>query len=183
MQLIALTVRAIAALNTALGRLFSVCSLAIVLICFAVVVMRYAFRMGSVPMQDLYVWLNGVMFMGIAGYALLRDAHVRVDVFYRDARTRTKAVIDILGCVFFLLPFISVIWIWGFPYVQRSWRLAESSPNFGGMPGFYLLKTFLLVFVVVVGLQGIAIILRSILVLSGREELLPAKLRYAEGEN
>jgi TRAP-type mannitol/chloroaromatic compound transport system permease small subunit len=53
MQLIAIVVRAISALNGLLGRVFSLCSLAIVLVCFAVVVMRYAFSMGSVPMQDL----------------------------------------------------------------------------------------------------------------------------------
>ena len=182
MRLIAIIVRAISALNAALGRLFSLCSLAIVLICFAVVVMRYAFRMGSVPMQDLYVWLNGVMFMGIAGYALLRNAHVRVDVFYRDARLRTKALVDMFGCLFFIAPFLTVIWIWGFPYVQRSWRLGEGSPNFGGMPGFYLLKSFLLVFVVLVGLQAVAMFLRSVLVLAGRESLLPERLRYAEDE-
>lgn len=178
MRLIAFIIRAIAALNTALGRLFSVFSLAIVLICFAVVVLRYAFRTGSVPMQDLYVWLNGMMFMGIAGYALLRNAHVRVDVFFRDAKLRTKALVDMSGCLFFIAPFLAVIWIWGFPYVQRSWRLAEGSPNFGGMPGLFVLKSFLLVFVAVVGLQALAMFLRGVLVLAGREALLPEGLRY-----
>jgi TRAP-type mannitol/chloroaromatic compound transport system permease small subunit len=133
-------------------------------------------------MQDLYVWLNGVMFMGMAGYALLKDAHVRVDVFYRDAETRTKALIDMFGCAAFIGPFVAVLWIWGFPYVQRSWGLAEGSPNFGGLPGFFILKSFLLVFAVLVGLQALAIFLRGVLVLAGREHLLPEPLRYGAGE-
>lgn len=180
MQLIAYVIRAISALNTGLGRLFSLFSLGIVVACFSVVVLRYGFRTGSLPMQDLYVWLNGMMFMGIAGYALRRNSHVRVDVFYRDMSARTKALVDMFGCLFFIAPFLSVIWIWGFPYVRRSWGIWEGSPNYGGLPGFYILKSFLLVFVVTVGLQALAIFLRGVLVLAHREDLLPQKLRYED---
>jgi TRAP-type mannitol/chloroaromatic compound transport system permease small subunit len=179
MQLIAHVIRVIAAINILLGRFFSLFSLAIVVICFSVVVMRYLFRTGSVPMQDLYVWLNGTMFMGIAGYALLRGHHVRVDIFYREAPLRRKAIVDMIGCVAFILPFLGVLVAYGFPYVLRSWRLRETSPNFGGLDGLYVLKSFLLVFVVVVGLQAIAMFLRGVLVLKGREDLLPEALRYA----
>lgn len=179
MQLIAHIIRVIAAVNILLGRFFSLFSLAIVVICFSVVVMRYLFRTGSVPMQDLYVWLNGMMFMGIAGYALMKDAHVRVDVFYRGAKTRSKALIDIFGCLVFVAPFLWVLVRWSFPYVARSWGLHEGSANVGGLPGLYVLKSFIMVFVVVIGLQAIAILLRGVLVLAGREELLPPALRYA----
>lgn len=178
MQVIALTVRAICLFNGILGRVFSYFSLAIVLACFAVVVLRYGLRLGSVPLQDLYVWLNGMMFMGIAGYTLMQDGHVRVDIFYRTARIRTKALIDMFGCVFFILPFAVLLVIVSLPYVERSWGLAETSPNAGGLPGLYLLKSFLLIFVAVVVLQALAMFLRGVLVLGGREDLLPAPLRY-----
>lgn len=174
----ALGVRAICALNTVLGRVFSLASLAVVLICFVVVVMRYAFRMGSVPLQDLYVWLNGAMFMGIAGYTLMRDGHVRVDIFYREARIRTRALVDLAGCVLFVAPFVWVIVRWSWPYVSRSWALEEGSANYGGMPGLYVLKSFLIVFAAVVSLQAVAMVLRSLLVLGGRADLLPASYRY-----
>lgn len=180
MKLIAYVVRAISAFNALLGRVFSYFSLAIVLICFTVVVMRYVFRTGSVPMQDAYVWLNGMMFMGLAGYALMKGAHVRVDVFFRYAAVRTKAIVDMIGCALFVGPFVWVIVVWGLPYVQRSWRLWESSPNFGGLPGLFILKSFILVFAAVVALQALAMFLRGLLVLAGREELLPAHLRYVD---
>ncbi len=135
MQAVAATVRIINGINGALGKLFSWFPLLIVLICFAVVVMRYAFRTGSVPMQDLYIWLNGAMFMGIAGYALMRDSHVRVDIFYREARTRTKAIVDMIGSVLFVGPFLWTVAFWGWPYVARSWSFQESSPNMGGLAG------------------------------------------------
>jgi TRAP-type mannitol/chloroaromatic compound transport system permease small subunit len=178
MQALALLVRGISGLNRILGAIFSVFSLAIVLAAFAVVVLRYGFRTGSLPLQDLYVWLNGAMFMGIAGYALLRDAHVRVDIFYREAPIRRRAIIDLLGVVLFIAPFLFVLSYYAWPYVMRSWAIREGSPNFGGLPGFYVLKSFLLVFVALVGLQALALAGRAILALGGREDLLPEELRY-----
>jgi TRAP-type mannitol/chloroaromatic compound transport system permease small subunit len=178
MQGIAVAVRAICAFNGVLGWLFSLFALGIVIVCFAVVVMRYVFNVGSVPLQDLYVWLNGTMFMGIAGYTLMKDGHVRVDIFYRDARPRTKALVDLVGCALFVAPFLGVIAYYGYPYVARSWALGEGSANVGGLPGLFVLKSFLLVFVLVVGLQAVAMALRSVLILRGREDLVPAAFRY-----
>lgn len=164
------------------GRMFSWFSVGIVVVCFTVVIQRYVFATSYVWMQDLYVWLNGAMFTGIAGYALMRDEHVRVDIFYRTATVRTKAIVDIIGVTAFLLPYCYVLWAWGVPYVQRSWRLYEGSGNTGGMPGLFVLKSFLLVFAVLLALQGLAMIGRSILVLAGREESLPPALRYSTGK-
>jgi TRAP-type mannitol/chloroaromatic compound transport system permease small subunit len=176
------TMRAICALNWALGRVFAWFSLGIVLICFTVVVMRYGFRLGSVPLQDLYVWLNGAMFMGIAGYTLLQDGHVRVDIFYREASLRRRALVDLVGCVIFVAPFLAVLTIYAWPYVARSWSLREGSANVGGLPGLFVLKGFLIVFVVVVGLQAVAMALRSVLILRGREDLVPPGYRYPATE-
>lgn len=177
MRAIALAVRAICALNTALGHVFSWFALGVVLVCFTVVTLRYAFSIGFIWMQDLYVWLNGMMFTGIAGYALLKGQHVRVDIFYRPASARAKAWIDLAGCTFLLGPFIYVVLAWSWNFVGRSWQFAESSSNVGGMPGLYVLKSFVIVFAVTVGLQGIALALRSVLVLAGRQDLLPDSLR------
>lgn len=164
-----------------MGRIFSWFTLGIVLVCFAVVVMRYVFSIGFVWMQDLYVWLNALMFTGIAGYTLLRNGHVRVDIFYRPASLRFKAWADLIGFFVFILPFTGVTVFWSWPFVERSWKFLETSPNVGGMPGFYVVKSFIIVFAVVVALQGLAMALRSVLVLAGREKLLPEHLRYQEG--
>lgn len=180
MTLITFVIRTINGLNWVIGNLFAWLSLAIVLICFTVVVQRYAFSTTHLWMQDLYVWLNGAMFTTVAGLALLRNDHVRVDIFYRPASTRTKAIIDLVGVVFFLLPFCWVVYRYGLVSVTRSWRFFEPSPNPGGMPGYFVLKTFVLVFAGLLALQGLAMALRSILVLTGREHLVPAHMRYDE---
>jgi TRAP-type mannitol/chloroaromatic compound transport system permease small subunit len=180
MRFLALVVRAISGLNSAIGNSLSWLSLAIVLVCFTVVLQRYIFSFSLIWMQDLYVWLNGAMFMGVAGFALMRGDHVRVDIFYRPATTRRKAMVDLFGVLVFLLPFCAVVTYYSWNYVMRSWRIAEGSANFGGMPGLYILKTFIFVFAALVALQGIAMAARSILVLAEREHLLPARLRYQD---
>ncbi len=178
MNVLVLIIRSISALNRLMGYTFAWLSLAMVLTCFTVVVQRYFFGFTILWMQDLYVWLNGAMFTAVAGFALLRDDHVRVDIFYRPATIRTKAIIDLVGVFIFLLPFCWVVYAYSWNYVARSWRLHEASANVGGMPGLYILKSFILVFVAVIALQGIAMALRSILVLRGQESLLPKPLRY-----
>jgi TRAP-type mannitol/chloroaromatic compound transport system permease small subunit len=175
---IALIIKAISSLNTLLGQVFSWFTLGIVLVCFTVVVLRYVFSIGFVWMQDLYVWMNGIMFTGIAGFVLLREGHVRVDIFYRPAQLRRKAWIDLIGTLVFLAPFTYMVTAYSWAYVARSWRFNESSGNIGGMPGLYILKSFIIVFAVVVALQGVAMALRSLLVLMNREDLLPPALRY-----
>lgn len=172
--------RAINALNRLVGQVFSWLSLGIVIVCFAVVTERYLFSTTRIWMQDLYIWLNGAMFTAVAGFALLRDDHVRVDIFYRPASVRKKALADLIGVIFFLLPFMGVVLVYSLPFVERSWRFMENSANVGGMPGLYVLKSFILVFVALVALQGIAMAIRSLLVLSGREDAVPADYRYRQ---
>lgn len=178
MRIIAFAVRAICGLNALVGNIFAWLSLAIVLVCFTVVVQRYVFAVSFVWMQDLYIWLNGAMFTAVAGFALLRNDHVRVDIFYRPANVRHKAVVDLIGVVLFLLPFTWIVFYYGWTFVQRSWRIGEASANVGGMPGLFVLKGFILAFAALIALQGISMALRSILVLTGNEGLLPIKLRY-----
>jgi TRAP-type mannitol/chloroaromatic compound transport system permease small subunit len=181
LQFLANSVRAISALNRVVGHLLSWLALAIVLVCFTVVVQRYIFHTTQLWMQDLYVWLSGAMFTGVAGFALMRDEHVRVDILYRPWPIRKKAIADLIGTLIFLIPYVVVVLLYAWPFVSRSWRLYEGSANIGGMPGLFILKSFIIVFAVLVGLQGLAIIARSILVLNDREELLPEPLRYRTG--
>ncbi|WP_291001784.1 TRAP transporter small permease subunit [Ferrovibrio sp.] len=178
MKALALAVRTISAFNTAIGKTFSWLSLGIVLVCFSVVVLRYFLNTGFVWLQDLYVWMNGIMFTGIAGYVLLREGHVRVDIFYRPATVRRKAIIDLIGTFVFLLPFAWVVTYYSWNYVMSSWSIAEQSSNAGGLHGLYVLKSFILVFAAVIALQGLAIAMRSLLVLADKEDLLPEDLRY-----
>jgi len=171
-------VAALAAFNAVVGKAFSWLALGVVLVCFAVVVLRYGFNYGQVWMQDLYVWMSAVMFTGVAGFTFLKDSHVRVDIFYRPASIRYKAWADLIGFFIFLLPFTVVVLVWSWLYVAGSWQIAESSRNADGLPGFYVVKTFVLLFCVFLQIHGLAMVGRSILILKGREDLVPESMKY-----
>lgn len=91
-------------LNERLGRVVSWLALLMVMIQFIVVIQRYVFGIGSIWMQESIVYMHGMLFMLAAGYTLLHNGHVRVDVFYREATPRRKALTDLFGSLFFLLP-------------------------------------------------------------------------------
>ena len=180
MSAIVLAIRLICGLNSLAGRFFSWFALAIVLVCFTVVVLRYVFAVSFVWMQDLYVWLNGAMFTAVAGFALLRDDHVRVDIYYREASHERKAIADAVGAVLFLLPFSLVVFVYALPFVERSWSVLEASGSVGGLQGLFVLKSFILLFAVLLALQGLVLMLRSFLVLSGHADLVPDPVKYAQ---
>lgn len=167
-------------INRIVGQVFAWLALGIVLVCFTVVVQRYVFGVSYLWMQDLYIWLSGAMFTSVAGFALMRDDHVRVDIFYRPARMRIRALVDLFGTLLFLLPFTAIVALYSLPFVQRSWAYGEGSANVGGMPGLYVLKSFILVFAGLLALQGVATLCRSALVLAGRRDLVPPVMRYPE---
>ena len=172
MAALAAFVRSIDRLNDAVGRGVAWLTLAMVLITFAVVLLRYVFAIGWVWMQESYVWLHGIVFMLGAGYTLLHQGHVRVDILYRDAAPRRKALVDLFGSLLLLLPVVGLIFWVSLDYVADSWARLEESREAGGMPGLFLLKTVILGFCVLLGLQGLSLAGRSLLVLRGPADIV-----------
>ena len=161
--------------NDRIGRGAAWLALIMVLLQFTVVLMRYVFGIGSIFMQEGVIYLHGALFLVGAGYTLLHGGHVRVDIFYRDARPRRKALVDLLGTLLFLLP-VCVVSGWAsVPYVAQSWVNLEGSRETSGSPAVFVLKSFILLFVVLIALQGVSLLLHSILILTGAEEPEPEK--------
>ena len=158
------------ALNENIGKAVAWLALLMVIVQFIVVIMRYVFGIGSIFMQESIIYLHATVFMLGAGYTLLHNGHVRVDIFYREASPRRKAVVDIVGVAIFLIPVCALIWWGSWPYVANSWRVFEGSRETSGIQAVFLLKTVILVFVVLVVLQGISLAIRSLLILAGVEQ-------------
>lgn len=163
-------VRAVEAINEWIGRFVMWLTLGIVLVCFATVYMRYVLGTGLPWVQELYVWQHAIVFLVGAGYTLLHGGHVRVDLFYGRMADRTRAIVDIFGTVILLWPFAAVIAYEATPMIELSWRNNEISQQPGGMPYVWFLKAMLHVFCAAIFLQGVAMVARGILVLSGRTE-------------
>jgi len=155
-------IRSIDIVNERIGRCTAILVLLMTLTAVGVVVLRYGFDNGFVWMQELYVWMHGLLFMLGAGYALRHDRHVRVDIFYADMPPRRKAWVNFFGTLFLLLPMLAVIAWTSVPYVLDSWHRTEPSYQAGGMKGLFLLKTALLLFCLFLSLQGVALLLRAI---------------------
>jgi TRAP-type mannitol/chloroaromatic compound transport system permease small subunit len=154
-------------ITAAVGRLAIWCSLYIVIAEFAVVAMRYLLGLGSIRSQESVLYAHAALFMLAAAWVLQIDGHVRVDVFYTRAAPRTRALIDLFGAIFFLLPFTIVLILVALPYAERSWSIFEGSPQPSGLPLVYLLKTLIPLFAVLLGMQGLAQAIRAALSLSG----------------
>lgn len=160
--------RAVDWVNERIGRLIAWLAVAMVLVQFAVVIARYVFAIGSIPVQESIWYMHGILFMVGAGYTLLHDGHVRVDIFYREASPRRKALTDLLGVVFLLLPVCIALLVFSWGYVLNSWRVFEGSTETSGLPFIYLLKTVIWVFAVLVALQGLSLAAKAALFLTGR---------------
>lgn len=177
MKLLQLIAKYIDTFNEWIGRIVAWAALTMVLMQFAVVVMRYAFGLGSIMMQESVIYLHSILFMIGAGYTLLHDGHVRVDIFYRDASENKKALVDLLGSIFFIIPVCALIWWASLPYVQNSWAVLEGSKETSGIQGVFLLKSVVLVFAFLVFAQGLSTIAKSILTLSGMAKITTPKDR------
>jgi TRAP-type mannitol/chloroaromatic compound transport system permease small subunit len=156
------------------GRLVAWLTLAMVLVTCAVVLLRYAFNLGWIAVQESITYLHALVFMLGAAYTLRHDGHVRVDIFYRRLSPRGQAWVDLLGALLLLLPVcVFTLWI-SWDYVAASWSLREGSRDAGGLPLVYLLKGVIPAMALLLTLQGISQALRSLLVLLGHMEDAPA---------
>jgi len=168
-------IKALDTLSLRTGRAISWLTFAMVAVTFLVVVLRYLFSLGWVWMQESVVWMHSLVFLVGAAYTLQRDEHVRVDIFYREMSHTRRALVDALGVLVFLLPFCAFV-VWSsWDYVVSSWRMGEGSREAGGLPYPFtpLLKSAILLMAGLIACQGIAQLLRSILVLTGRSTKTP----------
>ncbi len=164
------TADSIDAVNDWIGNKVAWLSLAMAVVMFLTVILRYVFDSGWIWMQESVIFMHGTLFMVAAGFSLRHEQHVRIDVIYDHISARKKAMVNLFGTLFLLFPTCFVIFYFAFPYVQNSWAVSEGSMEAGGLPGVFLLKTIILVFPVLLGLQGVAKALRAILVLTGSDQ-------------
>ena len=140
----------------------------VVVICVDVI-LRYLFSFSFIWITEVEIYLCALSFLFGSGYALKHDKHVRVDLFYEGWSPVRKAWVNLLGSLFFLIPWCVVAIIACWKYASFSFGFRESSPQAGGLPALYILKFCLMLGFVFLLMQGIALILRSILIIRGIE--------------
>lgn len=155
--------------NEILGSAVSWLSLGMVLVTFLIVVLRYAFDLGWIWLQESVTYMHAALFLIGAAYTLKHDGHVRVDILYRRFSPRTRAWVDLGGSLLLLLPVCLFIFSVSWEYVTQSWTLHEGSREAGGLDGVYLLKSLMLMMAGLLVLQGLAQVIRRLLTLFGRD--------------
>lgn len=156
-------------LNEVVGKTVSWLSLILVLLIVIDVFLRYALKF-SIPATFELEWhIFAAIFLLGSGWTLRNDQHVRVDLFYQRFSDKGKSWVNLIGSLVLLLPFCVVGFTESLDFVINSWKVNETSPDPGGLPARYLIKSCIPIGFFLTGLQGISIALKSMRVLLDRE--------------
>ncbi len=126
------------------------------------VLLRYIFNFSSASLYELEWHIFALIFLFGSIYTLYIGEHVRVDVFYNKLSKKNKKIIDLLGNVFFLIPFGLVISYTSLPFVQDSYRILESSPDPGGLPYRFIIKSIITISFFLLSVVGVFKIMNSL---------------------
>ena len=138
----------------------------VILICYDVL-MRNVFNITSALYFELEWHLFASVFLLGTAYAFQQGQHVRVDVIYAKCSPKAKAIIDLVGTLIFLLPLCYVGIKYGIIFAYESWLFQESSPDPGGLPARYIIKSMIPISFALLLTQAIAFLFKQSLVLSG----------------
>jgi len=160
-------------INKVMGAVATLFILLLVLVTMTDVTLRYLFRAGSVAFQELEWHLYAANFVLAAGWTMLKDGHVRIDILYNRGGPRKRAVIDLLGVFLLCIPFCLIV-IWSsWPYFINAWSIREGSPDPGGLPARYILKAMIPLGFSLVLLQAFSQAVKSFFTLTGKEDQIP----------
>lgn len=148
-------------LNSWVGRGVSWVTALVVAVVFIDVVMRYTLKTSFVFTQELEWHLFAFIFLMGAGYTLLKEGHVRVDIIYQQLGPRAQAWINLIGVIFFLLPGCYLVFATSLNFVYNSWSILEGSPDPGGIPYRYIIKAAIPTGFLLVALQGVSLGIKS----------------------
>ena len=157
------TAGALDRVNTWVGRVVRWLALLMLLAQFAVVVLRYLFGTSYIWGTETVLYLHAALFMLGAGYTLLVDGHVRVDIFYGSLGPRGQAWVNLIGTILFLFPTCLVILWFTWRFTANSWAIREGPLSVGGIPAAFLLKSLIPAFAILLLIQGLSLALRSII--------------------
>ena len=145
------------------------CYVLLVLVIILQVVLRKGLHSGLIVLEELqwHLYAVGVMF-GLS-FAQVNNSHIRVDLFYTHFRTRTKRIIEILGTIFLVMPFIVIIFLHGMDFFHESYRINESSSSPSGLPYRWIIKGVIPVTFALLGLAVLSRLYREIVLLKRGE--------------
>lgn len=137
------------------GKISSWFSLALVLLISTDVLLRYVFNFSTAALYEMEWHLFAIIFLLASPYTLQQNKHVRVDVFYNNFSKRKKNIVDLIGNIIFLIPFSFIIFYTSLPFVEDSYSILEKSPDPGGLPYRFIIKSIIPIAFFLLMIQGI----------------------------
>ena len=158
-------------LNEWVGRGVAWVTLGLVVVVFVDVLMRYILNVSFVFTQELEWHLFGFIFLIGAGYTLLHDGHVRVDIIYQRLGWKGRSWVNLCGVLLFLIPGCIMVISTSWKFTMNSFAILEGSPDPGGIPFRFVLKGCIPVGFALLLLQGISLGLHSFMQILGIEKV------------
>lgn len=152
------------------GRAVSWLMFAMVAVVFGDVIFRYVFNRSSVFVQELEWHLFGLVYLLAAGYTMLYDEHVRIDIVYSKWPPRKKAAVDFVLLLVMFLPSALMIIYTTWPFVKHSFQVNEGSPDPGGMPFRWAYKSVIIIGFLLLILQAVSQAIKNFYWMMGWEE-------------
>ena len=162
--------RKIDAVQEPFGRAVSWLTTLMVAVVFTDVVMRYTLNRTYVFTQELEWYLFGIVYLLAAGYTMLHDEHVRVDIVYSKLSPKRRAWFDFVLLLVFFFPSCLMVVYTSWPFVRNSWSVWESSPDPGGIPARWALKSVIIIGFVILMIQGLSELIKRFYVARGWEQ-------------
>lgn len=162
--------RKIDAVQEPFGRAVSWLTTLMVAVVFADVIMRYTMNRTYVFTQELEWYLFGMVYLLAAGYTMLHDEHVRVDIVYSKLSPKRKAWLDFILLLVFFFPSCLMVVYTSWPFVRNAWSVWESSPDPGGIPARWALKSVIIIGFVILMIQGLSELIKRYYVARGWEQ-------------
>ena len=144
------------------GQLVSWISLLLILLICVDVFMRYFLNTSKIWMVEMEWHLFSVLFLLGASYTLLHDKHVRVDLYYENYSHERKNIVNALGIIIFVIPWCLIILTTSWDYAANSFSFSEGSPQPGGLPARYLVKSVIFLGFFLLLVQAISILIKSL---------------------
>jgi TRAP-type mannitol/chloroaromatic compound transport system permease small subunit len=145
----------------AVGRVGAWLVLFVVAALFGQLPLREWVGAGHILANDFGQIAHATVFMVGVAYAMRWDGHVRLDVFYHRMSRRARVLVDLVGTIFFVAPWIGIVLWFSWATTVRSVAVFEKFSDTWS-PGYWLFKVLLLVFGVLVSLQALGHIARDL---------------------
>ena len=145
-----------------IGDICSWLSFILVILISLDVFLRYVFNFSSASLYELEWHMFAVIFMVGSSLTLQKDEHVRVDVFYNKFSDKGKNIINLIGNIIFLLPFSLIIFYTSIPFVEDSFKILESSPDPGGLPFRFIIKSIIPISFLLLAIQGVLNVFKNL---------------------